>query len=107
MGLDNLSAFVLKNVRKRSVKNTGPSPRKTCGVVAERGAAAAGLDSYHTNLPVSDELVEQPDRVTATPDASDKHVRKTTFFFKNLRTHFTPNNGLEIAHHRRIRMWTK
>jgi hypothetical protein len=50
--------------------------------------------------------VEQADRVGAAADARGQHIRQAAVLLEHLRARFAADDGVEIAHHHRIRMRT-
>ena len=50
MRRNDLSIFVLKNVRKRSVQNAGRAAGKSRRMIAELRTASAGLHADHPDL---------------------------------------------------------
>ncbi len=106
----DLSVFVLQDVGVRALQNAGARAGETLrgaearGVFAEFFAAAAGFDADHFYVGVSQERVEEADRVGAAADAGIEMRGQTLFGGENLLARFAADDGLKIADHRRIRM---
>ena len=74
------------------------------GVFSRLHALAAGFDGDHPHAGVVEEGMEQPQGVRAAADAGHQHVRQPAFALQDLRLGLAADDGLEIAHHRRVGM---
>src|SRR5690349_17020594 len=110
MRLSDLPVRVLQHVTHRALQHTGtPAARSVesrC-VLAQLVAAAARFDTDHAHCLVVQERMKQADRIRAAADARHEHVRQPAFLFENLCARFASDDALKIAHHERIRMWSK
>ena len=106
----DLAVFVLQDVGVGALQDAGARAGKTlrsaeaCGVFAEFFAAAAGFDTDHFYVGVSQEGVEEADRVRAATDTGVEVCGQALFGGENLFAGFAADDGLKIADHRRIRM---
>src|SRR5262249_26135951 len=99
MGWDDLTVGILQNVGKRSVQNAGASSGKPGGMIAELWTTATSLHTNHLDLLVFNEIVEEPNGIAATPNASHHNVGQPSFFLQDLYTDFAANDRLKIANH--------
>ena len=67
---------------------------------------AARFYADDPNVGVIQEWVEQAQSVGATADASHQRVRQATFAFQHLLLSLRSDNGLEIADHSRVGVWS-
>ncbi len=106
----DLAVFGLQHVGVGALQNAGARSGEAlrggeaCGVFAEFVAAAAGFDADHFYGFVFQKFVEQADGVGTAADAGKKMRGQAIFRSENLRAGFAADAGVEIAHHRGIRM---
>ena len=67
-------------------------------------AAAAGFDADHFHVGVAQKFVEEADGVRTAADAGEEMRGQALFRGEDLLAGFAADDGLKIAHHRRIRM---
>src|SRR5689334_11337342 len=110
MSRSYLAVVVLQDVAHRSLQHSGaPAAARVEArrVLAQLVSRAAGFDADHLDGSVAEKWMKQTNRVGAAADTRDQRIRQTTFAFQNLRTRFTSDHTVKIAHHERVRMWTK
>ena len=71
MCLRDLTIFILEDIREGTVQDSGSTSREARRVIAESRSAAPCFDADHLYLRISDEVVEQADRIAAAADAGD------------------------------------
>src|ERR1043165_1126072 len=106
----NLAVRVLKYVAHRSLQHSrAPAAARIEArrVLAQLVSRATGFDADHLHVRVAEKRMKQPDRVRAAADTRDQRIRQTAFAFENLRARLASNDTLKVAHHQRVRMWTK
>ncbi len=101
---EDLPVLVGEEERPRPVEDAD-APRPEAGRVLARArrTAPAGLDADELDAGVREERVEEADRVRAAADAGDEEVgesRRATF--RALRARLAADDGVEVAHHRRV-----
>src|ERR1041385_1865001 len=106
----NLAFRVLKYVSHRSLQppRTSTAVRvEARRVLAQPVSRATSFDADHLHVRVAETRMKQPDRVRATADTRDQRIRQTAFAFENLRARLASDHALKVAHHQRVRMWSK
>src|SRR3974390_2409000 len=99
MRLGDLAVFVLQDIGKRTLQNSGNSTTKTRGVLAKYSSATAGFDSDQAHIAILDEFVESADRVRSAADAGNHGSGKPAFLLKDLLLHLAADAAMEIANH--------
>src|SRR5918993_1805134 len=100
----DVSRVVLEDERPRALEHAGAAAREA-GRVASRGdALAARLDPNQPDVLVFQETVKDSHRVAAAPNAGDDDVGQASDLIEHLDTRLAADDGLEFAHHQRIRM---
>ena len=100
----NQPVLSLKHVAEGALQNTGASPGKTRGVVAQFRTAPSRFHANHLDLPVGDEVIKEADGVAAPAHAGEEHVRQLSRLRQDLAASFLPDHPLKLAHHERVRM---
>src|SRR5262245_11335019 len=72
MGLLDLAVLVVEQYRIGAVQHARLAVTQGRRVLAERAAAASGLDAVERHAAVAEERMEQADRVRAAPDAGER-----------------------------------
>mmetsp|Transcript_4117 Transcript_4117/g.15030 ORF Transcript_4117/g.15030 Transcript_4117/m.15030 type:complete len:361 (+) Transcript_4117:43-1125(+) len=106
--LDDLTFVVLNEVGERPVQHT----RRTEGqrrrvLLARADAFASRFDANNADGFFVNKVVEQTHGVGTATDARDKDVRQAAPLFHSLRSSFLTNDGVEVAHHHRVRVRTR
>src|SRR5207237_542342 len=106
----NLAAIVLQNIAHRALQHSRPptSTRvKASSVLAQLVACATSFDADHLDRSVVEKRMKQSDRIRSATNTRDQNIRQATFLYQDLSACFAPDHALKVAHHQRIRMWTK
>src|SRR5439155_385543 len=73
-------------------------------MLAEIGAAAAGLYADQADRLVLQHLVEESDRIRSAADAGHSDIGQPSRALTELSERLAPDDRLKVAHHHRIRM---
>ena len=92
--LADLSMLVLQQQRSASVQDAWPPVHDRGGIPADLRSGTPGLDAKQRHGRVSEECVEQPDRVRASADARDCEVRQGSGPFLQLGSRLSADHGL-------------
>src|ERR1700693_1280976 len=104
MGQINLSIVTLEQIGHGALQDARLSSGKTRGVLSARDPQAAGFDTDHFHLLVSNKCVEESYGIAAPTDAGNEAIRQPAFCRQDLSPSFTPDDGLEVTDHHRIGM---
>src|SRR5437764_221186 len=72
---DDLSVFILQNVRIGAVEYARGSSGKSCRVISQLRAPSAGLDADHPDCGVRYKRMEEADGIAASAHTGDQHIR--------------------------------
>ena len=80
----DLAVLVLQDVRIGALQNARRAAPEAGRVLAQRRAAAAGLDADEPHLAVGEELIERADGVRPAADAGDDGRGQPAFLLEDL-----------------------
>ena len=84
MGRRNLAVVVLQHVAVGSLQHARHSAVEARGVIAQRFAAASGLDANEAHILIRDKRGEHADCVGAAADAGHHRIRQAAFAREHL-----------------------
>src|SRR6516225_3441458 len=99
--------FVVLKVAVRSMQYARRTSIESCRMIAQMLAPASSLDAHELHPFITDERVENSDRIATASYAGEYGIRQALFAFQDLRPCFIANHTMKIAHHERIRMCAK
>src|SRR5262245_3135807 len=96
----HLPVLVLDHVGQATVQHPGDTRREWRPVTAAPEAGPGRLDADQPDLRVTEERMEEAQRVRPTADTRHQDVRQPV----ELAPHLAADHRLEVAHHHRVRM---
>ena len=105
MGADDLAVVVGHHVRAVSVQDAGLAGSQGSRVMPGGNALAARLDTVHGDFLERQKRMEHADSVGTTTDASNQRVRQAADLGTGLVNQLAADDGVEVAHQHRIRVW--
>ena len=106
MRADDLAVVVGHHVGAVAVQHAGLAGRQRRGMAAGLDAVTTGFDAVHLHAVMRNERVEQADRIAAAADAGDERIRQAAEHGLRLRDDLAADDGVEVAHEHRVRVWT-
>ena len=105
MSLDDLTVRILHQIGAVAVQHTHRTVGgQRCSMLPADYAVPARLHADQLHAGHVDVGIEHTHRVGAAADTGDHHIRLATCQFRHLHHTFLADDGIEIAHHHRIRM---
>ncbi len=104
MGLDDLAVVVTDHVGAVAVQHARAAGGDRGGMAAGSDALAGGFGAVDLHPRIVEEGMEQADGVAAAADAGADRVRQAAVVLEHLRARLAADDGVEVAHHARIRI---
>lgn len=103
--LDDLPMSGLEKVRAYTVENTWDTAGEGGAVSLSIHTFACSLHANKSDVLVLDKVVERPDGITASSNASYDSLRKFSSCSQHLGLDLLADELLEVSHKRRERVW--